>query len=392
MVSLIKNLDLNNFTSFAGSCKVKKILSSEKLKTFLDTNLNKRSGEKMSEIFSHLVCKTITQTKSVAKLTRLSDPILQPISDRTTIGRQIDKFAPISTQILKFFISEKFLNGGDLLIILDSTLLKAEGKTYQNAIKLYDHNKNQYYYGYQVCSFILSNGKEFYPYKFIINDESKTSILEILEEMKSLFKTNKVSFDAGFKGNEFFEELDKRGFLFYTKATRNWYFNYGKDYKAEEHLKSMQAQDSIYNEREVFRENLRFRLVSRKNDNRLILTNDFSCSIRKAFGKYVQRWDVETFFKEAKETLLLQRFIRRKTYDSIISHITIIFTSFSILMQLSGKLNLKVKGFQMFIETYIQIKALVRKNKQRFYLEISDLSKNVLKFFNLRIKFEGGQV
>jgi len=298
----------------------------------------------------------------------------------------------MSTQLLKFFISEKFLKNNDLLIIIDSTLLKAEGKTYKKTIKLYDHNKKQYYYGYQVCTFILSNGKEFYPYKFIINDESKSSILEILEEMKMLFNTNKVAFDAGFKGDEFFEELDKRGFLFYTKATRNWYFNYGKNYKAEDHLASMQAQKEVYNEREVFRENLKLRLVSRKHDTRLILTNDFSCSTRKAFRKYVQRWDVETFFKEAKETLLLQKFMRRKTYDSIIAHITLIFASFSILMQLSRKLNLKVKGFQLFIETYIQIKALVRKTKQKFRLEIGDLAPNMLKFFNLRIKFQGGEI
>lgn len=392
MVSLKINLDLNNFTSYAGSCKVQKVLSSEKLKTFLDTQLNKRSGEKMSDIFSHLICKTITQTNSLAELKRLQDPIIQPVSDRTTLGRQIDKFASISTQILKFFISEKFLKSKNLLIIIDSTLLKAEGKTYKNAIKLYDHNKNQYYYGYQVCTFILSNGKEFYPFKFIINDESKSSILKILEEMRFLFNTNKVAFDAGFKGDEFFEELDKRDFLFYTKATRNWYFNYGKNYKAEDHLASMQAQSSVYNEREVFRDNLKLRLVSRKHDNRLILTNDFSCSTRKAFGKYVQRWDVETFFKEAKETLLLQKFMRRKTYDSIIAHITLIFASFSILMQFSRKLSLKVKGFQLFLETYIQIKALVKKTKQKFRLELGDLSPNVLKFFNLRIKFQGGEI
>lgn len=392
MVSLDINRDLDNFTSLGGSCKVQNILSSEKLKTFLDTNLNKRSGEKMSDIFSYLVCKTVTQTKSLAALKRLQDPIILPVSDRTTLGRQIDKFASMSTKLLKFFISEKFLKSNDLLIIIDSTLLKAEGKTYKNTIKLYDHNKKEYNHGYQICTFILSNGKEFYPCKFIINDESKSSILEILEEMKILFNTNKVAFDAGFKGDEFFNELSKRDFLFYTKATRNWHFNYGKNYKAEEHLASMQAQNDVYNEREVFRENLKLRLVSRKHDNRLILTNDFSCSTRKAFGKYVQRWDVETFFKEAKETLLLQKFIRRKTYDSIIAHITIIFVSFSILMQLARKLNLVVKGFKLFVENYIKIKALVRKSKQKFRLEIGDLTPNLLKFFNLRIKFQGGKI
>lgn len=84
--------------------------------------------------------------------------------------------------------------------------------------------------------------------------------------------------------------------------------------------------------------------------------------------------------------------MRRKTYDSIIAHITLIFASFSILMQLSRKLNLKVKGFQMFIETYIKIKALVRKIKQKFCLELGDLAPNILKFFNLRIKFQGGEL
>ena len=60
----------------------------------------------------------------------------------------------------------------------------------------------------------------------IINDESKSSILEVLEEMKLLFNTNKVAFDAGFKSNNFFEELDNRDLHFYTKATKNWIFNF----------------------------------------------------------------------------------------------------------------------------------------------------------------------
>ena len=83
----------------------------------------------MSDIFSHLVCKTITRTPSIIGLKRLQDPIINPISDRTTIGRQIDKFASISTQILKFFIPEKFLKSKNLLIILDSTFIKEEGRT-----------------------------------------------------------------------------------------------------------------------------------------------------------------------------------------------------------------------------------------------------------------------
>ena len=165
MVYLNKNLEINNFTSLEGLNKVQDMLSCENLKTFLYTKLNKRSGEKIPDIFSHLVCKTITQTHSLVELKRLKDPIIQPISHRTILGRQIDKFASISTQLLKFFISEKFLCDENSLIIIDTTLLKAESKMYKETIKLYNHNKNHYYYWYQICTFILSNGKEFYPYK-----------------------------------------------------------------------------------------------------------------------------------------------------------------------------------------------------------------------------------
>lgn len=62
------------------------------------------------------------------------------------------------------------------------------------------------------------------------------------------------------------------------------------------------------------------------------MTNDFCCSMKKGFSRYIQWWDVETFFKEAKETLFLQKFIRRNTINSIIAHIAIIFAIFSILM------------------------------------------------------------
>ena len=392
MVYLDINLNLNNFTSYGGSCKVQKILGCENLKSFLDTNLSKRSGEKMSDIFSYLINKTITQTGSIAGFKRLNDPLLQFNSHRTTLGRQIDKFAQYSTPLLNFFIPKEFFNKKDLLIIIDSTLLKAEGNTYKNTMKLYDHNKGMYYYGYKVCTFILSDGKSFYPYKFIINDESKESILQILEEIREFSNAFKVAFDAGFKGDEFFRELHTRKFLFYTKATMNWIFNYGKNYKSKDIWASIQSQKGVYQEREVFRDDLKLRLISRKKDNRLILTNDFSCSMKKGFSRYIQRWDVETFFKEAKETLFLQKFIRRKTLNSIIAHITIIFASFSILMQLSRRLNLKVKGFKLFIETYIKIKGFVKKNKHKYCLNVQNLSQKILKFFNLRIKLNGGEI
>ena len=389
MISIIENSKLKNFTSFGGISKVQKVLMDEKLKTFLDTSLNKRSGEKMSNIFSSLIFKTTTKTQSITKFKRLKDPLLKIKSCRTSIGRQFDKFSSLSTEILNFFIPKKFLKSNKLMIIIDSTLLKAEGKTYKNTIKLYDHNKNIYYYGYKICTFILSDGKSFYPYKFIINDESKESILDILKEIKNLFNVNKVSFDAGFRGDAFFEELDDFGFLFYTKATSNWYFNYGKNYQAKDILVSLKSKKGVYEDREVFRYNLRLRLVSRKNDNRLILSNDFSWSKKNVFEKYVQRWDVETFFKEAKETLLLQKFVRRKTFESIISHITVVFASFSIVMQLARKLNIIVKGFQLFVENFINFKALVRKSKNIMCLEVEKLSKELVKFFNLRVSFCG---
>lgn len=389
MKKLIKNHQLSYFTNFGGFSKVHNILISEKLKTFVDTELPKRSGEKMSNIFSNLVLKTIGQINSLSKLSRLKDPLVNLKCCRTNIGRQIDKFSNLSVKILNFFIPKKFLNSNNLTIIIDSTLLKAKGKTYVGNKKLYDHKNNCYYFGYEVCTFILSDGKSFYPYKFLINDESKESILDILKEMKSLFNTNRVSFDAGFKGNDFFEKLDNLGFLFYTKATSNWYFNFGKDYQAKEHLISMQSQKGVYQDRDVFRDNLKLRLVSRKNDKRLILSNDFNLSKKNIFKKYVQRWDVETFFKEAKETFLLQKFIRRKTLNSIISHITIVFASLSILMQLSRKLKIKTKGFQLFIEIFIKFKAIITRKKHKVYVEIENLTEKLTKFFNLRIKFYG---
>lgn len=72
-----------------------------------------------------------------------------------------------------------------MLIIIDSTLLKVKGNTYKNTIKLYDLNKGTYYQRYKVYTFILSDKKSFYLYKFIINHESKESILQILEEIKN---------------------------------------------------------------------------------------------------------------------------------------------------------------------------------------------------------------
>lgn len=62
-----------------------------------------------------------------------------------------------------------------------------------------------------------------------------------------------------------------------------------------------------------------------------ILSTDCTLSEKEIIKIYGMRWDIEVFFKTTKSLLKLQKEFQGRSYDSLISHTTIVFVRYIVL-------------------------------------------------------------
>src|SRR5690625_3254402 len=70
---------------------------------------------------------------------------------------------------------------------------------------------------------------------------------------------------------------------------------------------------------------------NKKSDWLAILSTDCTLSDHEIIRIYGMRWDIEVFFKTTKSLLKLQKEFQTRSYDSLISHTTIVFTRYIVL-------------------------------------------------------------
>ncbi|MCM3729526.1 transposase [Neobacillus cucumis] len=70
---------------------------------------------------------------------------------------------------------------------------------------------------------------------------------------------------------------------------------------------------------------------NKKSEWLAILSTDCTLSDQEIIRIYGMRWDIEVFFKTTKSLLKLQKEFQGRSYDSLISHTTIVFTRYIVL-------------------------------------------------------------
>lgn len=70
---------------------------------------------------------------------------------------------------------------------------------------------------------------------------------------------------------------------------------------------------------------------NKKSDWLAILRTDCTLSDQEIIRLYGMRWDIEVFFKTSKSLLKLQKEFQGRSYDSLISHTTIVFARYIVL-------------------------------------------------------------
>jgi DDE family transposase len=358
----------------------------------IDKAIPKKSGSATSSIFKNLIYGHIIKKHSLEELSYESKSdyffTMNTTIHRTNYSRNMNRVGEnIQNLLLKKVVNNikknlKFSKKSkkNALQIIDGSALEITGKTYEQADWVYDSRKNGLVWGYEIISQIIRIGEYSFPFSFTINNSKKDKIIEIFEEGRSDFGINKVSFDAGFRGMDFFFKLNKKKFKFYTKATLNWIWDNNFFYQSTSKIKkNVQTKfwrnyrfidlkvNKEVDEGDYKGEKLKLRLVFVKGDKRVFLSNDFESSNKEIYDFYLLRWKIEESFKEEKLNLGFEKLPVRKI-NGIQTHLMAVFIAF-ILCQLVLSKFKNIAGIKLLVRYVIKKIGIIKVRFNKLHVE-----------------------
>ena len=201
--------------------------------------------------------------------------------------------------------------------------------------------------------------------------------------IKMFTKANIVLFDWGFISDKFFKILTKSVFIFYTKIGKKWLFNNGSTLSVKEIQNNVSfLKTSKFQTRKVFRvkgketTNIEYNLCFKKNDNRVLITNNLNEDIAEiAFKEFLKRWDIETCNDEIKDNFCFEKLPVRNKYG-ITGHILTSLFAYNLVSIIKIKFRKELgkifnKGFRKIIRWIICVKAKWYKYKQKIKIKFS---------------------
>lgn len=372
------NKDKNFTTTNAGLKIYDDLWNKYNLSNIFDSTMPKHSGKPYSAIAHNLFNRNLIDANSMIALAEKDkeEYFLQKNAsiNRTSYGRNLKRLEDKhrSKILLKFnnkLIKRKDIDE-DTLMIYDTTAIKAEGETYENTKLVYDACEKTMITGYALNKLMLATKKKVTVIDFNLQDNSKETTIKMFKKGRRLYGINKIVFDASpdLRGMDFFKELDKEDFLFYTKAVENWYFNYGKDYTVKElkELIKLRLKKEGMVSLEVWKDDMLLRLIFVLNDPRVYLTNDLEISAGRVVSYYRRRWGIETSFKEEKQNLGLGILPSRKL-NGIKTHILLVLLTYILSQFIVAKVKI-VKGIKLIKRRIIKIYAKVKELFNKVYL------------------------
>ncbi len=248
--------------------------------------------------------------------------------------------------------------------ILDASALPLCGKTFERAQWVHDGREDCLVFGYEVNTLLIHIGNYAFPFQFRVNDFSKEGIIFMIKRMIRMVGIQKICFDAGYKGMEFFKELEELNVKFYTKATINWLFEKHSWTKSAqewaEQMKTAFRRNHRYISKIVEKDGMKFLLVIAKDDPRIFLTNDLKATAKEVVDMYARRWKIETSFREEKQNLGFENLTVRKI-NAIRTHILTVFIAY-IFCQLCLNMFPKLTGIKLLIRKVFRNAARIIRN------------------------------
>ncbi len=239
----------------------------------------------------------------------------------------------------------KLKEGDTLYLIIDDTKARKKGKKMKGLHKIKDPATGRYFFGHTfLAAALYAKGalipfriKPWFDVKFCRKERRPFRKLtdlavECIEALPRVPPGVKVVvlFDAYYACDKVFDACERRGFLFGTTlpANRNLYIK-RKKYKAGKYARWLVAREgrAVRLGPEQARPFRKFRAVAldvviqsgrplrlvfsrRKNERKVLTlaTNDFLSSASRIIDRYLYRWNIEVFFKDAKQLLGLAHY------------------------------------------------------------------------------------
>lgn len=373
------NSNKNFITTNAGLYVYDKLWNKYQLDDTIDSVVPKHSGKPYSKIAHNLLNRSLIDANSMAALAEKDkeEYFLSKNAKlhRTTYGRNLKKLnnKQRSRVLLKFndkLISKKEIDKHSIMIY-DPTAIKAEGETYEGTKWVYDSCEEKMIMGYELNKIMVKTKRKVTVINFKVNEESMQDKISLFKQGRMQCGINKIVFDAGpdLKSMDFYKKLDEEDFLFYTKATKNWLFNYGFDMDVVElRKKSMYLlkRNGILS-RTVYKDDMKLRLVFVLSDKRVILTNDFKSNPLEIYNYYINRWKIETSFKEEKQNLGLGNLPCTKI-EGIKTHFLLCILAYVLSQFIIAKVKI-ADGIELIKRRIVKVFALVVRKYNKIRLE-----------------------
>jgi len=361
--------DINFTTTNAGLYLYDKLWDKYGLTKTFDSAVPKHSGKPYSGIAHNLFNRNLIDANSMAALAEKDKEEYFLAKNaklhRTSYGRNLEKLTDKQRRNVLLKFNDKLISRKEIdkhsIMIYDPTAIKAEGGTYEDTDWVYDSCENKMIRGYGLNKLLLKTKKKVTSVNFNVNEESMQNRIKMFKEGRMLYGVNKVVFDADpkFGGMKFYKELAEEDFLFYTKATKTWKFNYGFDMNIGQLRKKLMhliKRNNILS-RTVYKGDMKLRLVFVLGDKRVILTNDFKSNPLEVYNNYVDRWKIETSFKEEKQNLGLNELPSRKM-KGIKTHFLLCILAYVLSQFIISKVKI-AEGIKLIKRRIVKIFAIV---------------------------------
>lgn len=262
----------------------------------------------------------------------------------------------------------------NVLIIDDSAYERNRSKKVELLARCFDHasQKMRYYKGFRMLTMGWSDGATFMPIDFSLLSSKKSQINGIsdkIDKRTSGYKRREealqtapsqipemvrralsagveasyVLMDSWFTQQPLIQSLVDQGIdvIGMVKATNQRYIVDEERFSLKElyHL----ATPTSGKKRSILRSihttmanGVPVKVVFVRNRNKrsqwlAILSTDCTLTEQEIVRTYGMRWDIEVFFKATKSLLKLQKEFQGRSYDSLISHTTIVFSRYILL-------------------------------------------------------------
>lgn len=388
-----KDLNNINFTGCAGLKLYDELWDKYDLSKSFDSAVSKQSGKPYSNIIHNLFNRNLIDASSIAALAEKDKEEYFLAKNaklhRTSYGRNLNKLddGQMRKVLLKF--NDKLIPRKEVdkkaLMIYDRTAVEVFGEKYESVDWVWDGCQEKMVKGYGLDKFMFKTKKKVTVFAFDVNNKTKQNIIENFKMGRILYGTNRVAIDADpeLKSMVFYKELSEEEFLFYTKAVKGWKFNYGFDMNIEELRKKvlplLKRNKTV--SRIVYKDDMQLRLVFSLKDKRVILTNDFKSKPLEAYNYYVQRWKIETSFREEKQNLGLETLPTRKL-NGIKTHFLLCILAYVSSQFIIAKTKI-ADGIKLIKRRLIKVWAIVTEKYNKIVLEFDLRYRFIKTFYNL---------